>query len=258
MRPVLTIFGINVPAYGFMAVCGFVAAILCLLPLSKKLRLAYDDTIYVFVFACVGAVIGAKLLYLLTAIPQIAADLPLLKSAPGAFFAKYLSGGMVFFGGLLGGIAAAALAARYFRLRLMKLAPALLPAAVLLAGCGRIGCFLAGCCYGKETALPIGVVFPHGSLAPAGVPLFPTQLTEAAFDFILCGLLIFLACRRMSGKRMLALYLLAYCVFRFLLEFARGDAIRGAIGIFSTSQIICLAVIAAVLLWIAVGKRRAR
>ena len=120
----------------------------------------------------------------------------------------------------------------------------LAPSVALAQAFGRLGCFFAGCCYGKETSLPIGIVFPENSFAPAGVPLLPTQLFSSAGDFLIAFVLI-----RMTGKMRYhgdvgALYLMLYGIGRFIIEFFRNDY-RGSIGVLSTSQIISIGVVAA-------------
>ena len=129
------------------------------------------------------------------------------------------------------------------------------PSIALAQGFGRIGCFLAGCCYGKETTSRFGVVFPQGSLAPSGVKLIPTQLLSSAGDFVITVvLLIFYRKSRHKGD-VGALYMLLYGVGRFVLEFFRADD-RGAIGVLSTSQLISIVIVAGALLLFWNNRRR--
>ena len=136
------------------------------------------------------------------------------------------------------------------RLSFDSLGRDLVPALPLFHAFGRVGCFLAGCCYGiPAPAGWLGVTFPASAVeAPSGVPLLPVQLYEAAGCVLLFLLLDHLTDRGWPGGRLLALYLALYAVFRFLLEFLRGDAVRGSLGPLSTSQVISLAVLAGVLL----------
>ena len=96
----------------------------------------------------------------------------------------------------------------------------LIPGIVLAHGFGRIGCFFAGCCYGKETTSWIGVTFPGMEN-----PVIPTQLIEAGFEFILFILMLIFD-KKIKGHQ-LELYFFVYSIFRFILEFFRGDD-RGA------------------------------
>ena len=151
---------------------------------------------------------------------------------------------------LLGGLAGAWLFCKQRRLSFDTLGRDLVPALPLFHAFGRVGCFLAGCCYGiPAPAGWLGVTFPASAIeAPSGVPLLPVQLYEAAGCVLLFLLLDHLTDRGWPGGRLLALYLALYAVFRFLLEFLRGDAVRGSLGPLSTSQVISLAVLAGVLL----------
>ena len=131
----------------------------------------------------------------------------------------------------------------------------MVPAVVLAHAFGRIGCFFAGCCYGKVTDLPIGIVFPPGSDAAishfgetlgktqSSLPVLPTMLFESAFEFILFFLM--LGFRKKIKGHELEIYLFTYSIFRFILEFYRGDD-RGSIGLgISPAQfldIFCLVV----------------
>ena len=124
----------------------------------------------------------------------------------------------------------------------------LVPAVPLFHTFGRVGCFLAGCCYGipAPAGWP-GVTFRVSPVAPNGVALLPVQLYEAAGCLLLFLLLHRLARRGWKGEALLLVYLAAYALFRFALEFLRGDAARGMWGVFSTSQLLALVTLAAVL-----------
>ena len=176
-----------------------------------------------FLWGVLGALVGAKLLYLLPQLPQLAADLPLLGQDPALFSARYLTGGFVFYGGLLGALGAVGLFCRRRKLPFGPLGADLVPAVPLFHAFGRVGCFLAGCCYGiPAPAGWWGVTFSQALLAPNGVALVPVQLYEAAGCLLLFLLLDRLARRGWSGGQLLPVYLSLYGAFRFLLEFLRG------------------------------------
>ena len=103
---------------------------------------------------------------------------------------------------------------------------------------GRIGCFFAGCCYGKETDSFLGVQFPD---LPA--PVHATQLYEAAFLFVLFAVLSFLLLKK-GFKHNMSVYLICYGIFRFCNEFLRGDYRGNFLGIISPSQFWSLCMIA--------------
>ena len=197
MHPFFNIFGRQIPAYGMMAVTGVLAGLILSQAIAvhdnrdAKYR---DDLAYIYVFALVGAAVGAKILYLLTVLPSFFSDLVYLVKNPYGFFQKYFAGGFVFFGGVFGAIFAAYREAKAYQVRLQDFFPSLLPAVALFSAIGRIGCLLAGCCYGCEVGAdcPIAIVYPPGGIAPAGVPLMPVPLIEAGFDLILMGVMIYM------------------------------------------------------------------
>ena len=139
---------------------------------------------------------------------------------------KVWQGGLVFYGGLIGGALAFVITARIRKLDLWRLADTLAPGIALGHGLGRIGCFLAGSCYGRPTDVPWAVTFTApNSLARdiLGVPVHPTQLYSSASLFLLSGILILISRGRSFRGQVIASYLLLYGTFRFFIEFFRGD-----------------------------------
>jgi phosphatidylglycerol:prolipoprotein diacylglycerol transferase len=130
----------------------------------------------------------------------------------------------------------------------------LAPSVAVAQGFGRIGCFLAGCCYGRETDSMLGVVFPAGSIAPAGIKLFPVQLFSAGGDFLIAGILLLfsnkLKCKGDTG----ALYQHLYGLGRFFIEYFRNDY-RGVVAALSTSQFISIFAVLVSLAMFAVGRK---
>ena len=244
MHPYLLIFGKTIPTYGLMAALGFGLSISYVLLMAPKRDLDRENAGYIFCMGGIGALIGAKLLYLVISLPKLVGDLHLLTSDTRLFAARYLLGGMVFYGGLMGALIGAYMTAGSYRVSFTDYCRVLVPAEAVMAGIGRIGCFMAGCCYGVETDLPIGVEFHLSEIAPHGVSLMPVQLMEAAFDLGLAAALTVMARDPGRSKKLLPVFILSYGTMRFFLEFLRGDAARGSIGPLSTSQIISLAAIA--------------
>ena len=164
---------------------------------------------------------------------------------------QYLgSSGFVVYGGILAGLAAAW---SYCRRREVAFSAALdvfLPPVALAQAFGRVGCFLTGCCYGRPTQSRIGVVFPEGCSAPAGVPLIPTQLFSAAGDLLIVCLLLVYERRKAAYRTLAPTYFFLYGTGRFCIEFLRDDP-RGSVGALSTSQFISVFVVilSAVLYW---------
>lgn len=248
--PSVTLLGRTVPTYGLIGLLGLCIGLLAALLRCKRFQLSRDDCAYLYILGAVGALIGAKVLYLLPLLPDLLGDLPLLLKQPEVFAGRYLSGGMVFYGGFLGGIVGAWGAARYFRLCFPRFFPVLVPALPLIHAVGRIGCFCAGCCYGIEAPPPWGIPFSNAIAAPNGVPLVPVQLWECGAELAIFLFLLWYSCRAARPEHVLRAYMLSYAPVRFVLEFFRGDLVRGIYGPFSTSQWISLGVLAAAAVWI--------
>ena len=133
----------------------------------------------------------------------------------------------------------------------------ILPSVALAQGFGRIGCFLAGCCYGKETESVFSVIFQNSEYAPNHVALIPTQLYSGGLDFLHFLLLLLIARNKKEDGQVTACYLIFYSIGRFVIEFFRGDIIRGSVGILSTSQFISIFTgIAGIVLLILIRKKR--
>ncbi|MBQ0000883.1 MAG: prolipoprotein diacylglyceryl transferase, partial [Clostridiales bacterium] len=188
--------------------------------------------------------------YWITQWRQIAAD-------PG-FLMETMGFGFTVYGGVIGGILLGFLYCRKRGLKFLQFFDLIMPSVALAQGFGRIGCFLAGCCYGKESASGWTVTFQHSDMAPNGVPLIPTQIYSSLFDFALALLLIYLAERIRRDGVIAGLYLCFYSAGRFIIEFFRGDMERGQIGILSTSQFLAVFSLAAgvLLLVVLCGKRK--
>lgn len=221
MHPFFVLGRIRIPAWGTLAGLGAAAGFgLCLRLLPKGRR---RDGGIVLLWALAGAAVGAKVSYLFAA----PGDVPLR-----------LASGFVYYGGLWGGALAAAAAASHRGCPALEITDAASPGLALGHALGRIGCFLAGCCWGIPAPEPWGIALPQALAAPRGVPLLPVPLYEAAGNALLCaGLLLYRKKkpRRTPGSST-GLYLSAYAVLRFLLEFLRGDEARGRWGALSAGQ----------------------
>lgn len=242
MHPYFDFFGYTISGYALMGLIGFGVTIVFTLLKSRRTNFSFDDAIYLLVLSMIGMIIGAKVLYIVTVVPDIVSNWSSISEDPLTYLRAYLSGGMVFYGGLLGGLLGAKASAAFFKIPLAEHYDVFVPAIPLFAGFGRLGCLTEGCCYGKETSHLPYIVFHESLFAPNGVPLIPTQLYEAAFDFILFGVLLGLSSKKEWVPNLLAVYLAAYAAFRFMIEFFRGDTYRG-IFLLSTSQWISLAIL---------------
>lgn len=222
----LTIYG-----YGLMIAIGILAAYLMTEYLSKKNELDANPVFSILIVGVLSGILGAKLLYYITIIDDIIADPKLLLD---------FSDGFVVYGGIIAGIAAAAFYCRKKGLPFLRYLDCAAPSIALAQGFGRIGCFLAGCCYGTEMDSPISITFTHSQYAPNNVPLFPSQLISSAFDFLNFIVLYILLKHNKKPGKIGAFYLIFYSIGRFIIEFFRGDLGRGSVGTLSTSQFISL------------------
>lgn len=248
MHPYFTIFGRDFPTYGLMSMIGVGVAALYLFLSNRSLKrlgrggIPGEDLLNLLLMAFVGALIGAKVLYLITALPALIHNWAFLMANPGELL-NLLVGGMVFYGGFLGGLLAVFLYCRKYKIPLAEATAVITPAVPLFHIFGRIGCFLAGCCWGVE--MEGGVVFHNSLGAPNGVPLLPLQLIEAGCNVVIFIVLAVLVRHIKQRALVLPLYILIYGALRFVLEFFRGDMVRG-VALLSTSQWISLALIVAV------------
>ena len=181
----------------------------------------------------VFGLLGAKLMYYIVEIKEVIANLRILLD---------VGSGFVVYGGLITGILTP-----YFYFTKVKKGSTLdkldlaMPSISIGQFFGRMGCLMAGCCYGRalESHAWYGMTFPLDSSAPAGIELYPTQLMSAIGNLLLCVFLIIMTNRVKFRGQVISLYMICYSVGRFLIEYLRDDP-RGTVGIFSTSQFISI------------------
>jgi phosphatidylglycerol:prolipoprotein diacylglycerol transferase len=273
VRPTLvTLGGVELHSYGLAIALGFTVGTVVAVKEAGRLGLpdrgAFVDLLFWVLVAGIG---GSRLAYVLLH----AGDYGRLCAGGGgarsagrvladcAAALRLWQGGLVFYGGLLGAGAAVALFVRRRRWRFGTVADALAPGLALGHAVGRLGCFLAGCCYGRPWAA--GLRFPRGSVAfdelavtlPVGAtatpPLHPTQLYEAAGELIIFFLLLRARRHRRFDGATALLYVLLYGVLRSVVELFRGDPGRGMLGPVSIAQVVSVALAAAAALVLARG-----
>ena len=185
----------------------------------------------------IASLIGAKLLLIYTEWDSLGGDWTRL------FSLDFLRAGGVYYGGFLAGLAMAAYLIWSYRLPGWKVADAFAPGIALGQSIGRLGCFAAGCCWGRPTTSWVGVQFTEQAHrlvdVPTGVPLHPTQIYESTMALLIFGYLTWLRRRRAYPGQVVLIYILLYATARFFIEFYRGDW-RGWVGPLSTSQFIAL------------------
>lgn len=240
-----SIGGFTVHSYGLLIGIGIIVCAFVNMYRAKQ-RDRNSEAVLDLVILCVLAgFAGAKLLYVIVEWKRFLED---PRSVLG-------SQGFVVYGGIIVGVLAAVLYCRVRKLRFLEYFDIMMPGVAIAQGFGRIGCFLAGCCYGRETSSFLGVIFPEGGLAPAGVPLIPTQLLSSAGDFLIALLLLRYERRDRRAGDVGAMYLLLYGIGRFCIEFLRGDR-RGSVGVLSTSQLISIFIVAGGLLLFHYNKKK--
>lgn len=229
----ITIGPVTIYMYGVMIAAGFAAALLMSNYRAKKRGLSEDTIFGIFLCALIGGMLGSRLLYYIVELPSIIEDPSILWN---------FKNGYVVYGGIIGGIVTSWIYCKVKKQSFITYFDLVMPAVSLAQGFGRIGCFCAGCCYGRKTDAWYGITFTHSDFAPNGVKLIPTQLLSSAGDFIICGILLWYAAKKPKSGRVASLYLMLYGVGRFAMEFLRNDY-RGTVGILSTSQFISIGVV---------------
>lgn len=248
MLPHIQIGTFQIPTFGLMMMLGMLSAFALVYCNRKRVPYSEDDLFSMALYAIIGGFLGAKLLYWIVEFDHILEN--------PHFLIETLTAGFVFYGALIVGALSVWLFTRRKKQSFCAYADLVMPAFILAQGFGRIGCFSAGCCYGAPTACPLGVIYPAGSAAPAGVSLLPTQLFESAFCFLFAIALTIVLRRQKRYGLTTGVYLVGYGVWRFVIEFFRSDE-RGAVGALSTSQFIGIFIILAgiaLLLLVRAGK----
>ena len=235
MSSFVNILGREIPLYGIFFFLGIGVAAALAAILRKNAGLDMFDIAGSGVYIMIGAMIGAKLLFIAVTLPQI-----IEMNIP---FTALIKGGFVFYGGLLGGAGGLLVYVRQFKMQLSPFADLYTTVLPLGHALGRVGCFFAGCCY--------GIPWEHGHIytstvgtTPLGVPLLPVQLIESATLLVLFGVQLTLYLYKRRAWRNTLFYFIAYPTVRFILEFFRGDTERGKIAGLSTSQLVSLLIIA--------------
>ncbi len=228
---ILTIGKYTVHGYGLMVFIGILAAYFTAEYRAGKKGMDKDNIFSLVVWALVSGYIGSKILFIVTILPEVLTNPAVLKD---------IASGWVVYGGIIGGVVGIMLMCRMKKLDFWQYIDIAAPSMALAQGFGRIGCLLAGCCYGVQTDSAFAIVFHNAEFAPNGVPLVPIQIISSALDFLNAIVLIYLDRRKTREGQVMALYLIFYSIGRFVLEYFRGDTLRGSIGDLSTSQFISI------------------
>jgi len=234
MHPVLFKIGsITIATYGLFVSLGVIAGYLFSLKESRRYNLSGDKISDLLFISLASGFITARIFYILI-------NWNYFIQSPMALILS--RSGFVFYGGLIGGGLAGWIFVQRNKLPGLVILDLIAPAVALGHSLGRLGCFSYGCCYGKPTSSFIGMVFPAGSPAGIGEPIIPTQLISSFFLLVIFSLLLLVRDRKKFKGQVFSSYLFLYGLFRFIIEFYRGDP-RGYWGIFSVSQWISLLLI---------------
>lgn len=223
---------LTVHSYGLMIALGILVCVFMGMYRARKYGYKDEAVLDIAIFGILSGFVGAKLLYVLVEFDSF------LKNPMDVLGSE----GFVVYGGIIVGALVGILYCRIKKLPCWEYFDLLAPSIAVAQGFGRIGCFLAGCCYGRPTDTFWGVTFPEGSFAPAGVPLIPTQFISSAGDFIITGILLVYSKHNKKAGNVGILYMLLYGIGRFLVECLRSDD-RGTVGLLSTSQFISIGII---------------
>jgi len=236
--------------YGLFVATGFLVGLMVTIKIGKTEGIPPQQTMDIGFLMILAAIVGSRIMYVLMNLSYyIERPMDIL---------KIWQGGLVFSGGIICVVVTVIWYTRKHHLSFWKMADMWAPAMAIGQGVGRIGCFMAGCCYGKPTGSTWGVVFtnPH-SLAPLNIPLHPTQLYSAANGFIIFFILLLLYPRRTFDGQVFLWLLVLHSTARLFVERFMGDD-RGVLlstGM-SITQLVTLFVLIAAIITLIIFKRR--
>ncbi len=249
MHPILFKIGpITIYTYGVMVALGIFFGSLILVRLAEREGIPREDVVDTAFWSVVAGFIGARTFFFLY-------NSEYLKPWYRIFF--IWEGGLVWYGGVIFGTLTALYFVRKRRIPAWKLADVVSIALSVGLGFGRIGCTMAGCCYGKVCHAPFAIVFrdPH-SAAPLNVPLWPTEPISSAANFLIALVLYLLYRKRKAVGEIFGFYLIFYGIFRFLIEFVRATP-KEILGTFSNNQIISIIMVATGILIVIYRRKKA-
>ncbi|MBV8865391.1 MAG: prolipoprotein diacylglyceryl transferase [Acidobacteriaceae bacterium] len=247
----ISIGSFYIPTYGVLVALGFLAGLGTALRLARRAGLPPEKITNLAVYCAIAGIIGAKLFMFLF-------DLGDYIKNPGQIFTlETLQAAGVFHGGF---IAAFLVAVVYMRKQAMPVLGTMdifAPGIAIGQAIGRLGCFAAGCCWGKECSLPWGVRFGSDFAAPVPLDktLHPVQLYESAADLLIFWFLYRRAAQKHAAGQVIGLYMVLYSTARFTIEFFREHE-QALVGPFSLTQWIALGIFVAGMFILLMGRQR--
>jgi len=252
VHPILFELGpITIYSYGVLLAAAYLLGLWLAARRARQAGLDANKVLDLGIWVIIAALVGAKALLFIVDFEQF--------TSSWQEFTTLLRSGGVFYGGLIAAVVVCVYQLRKHKLPLWTSGDLFAPGIALGYMVGRLGCLLAGCCYGKPTDVAWAVTFtdPVANLnvgTPLNIPLHPTQLYEAGAELLI---LIFLLVSERRGRpfhgRTFWAYMLLYAISRYIIEFYRGDP-RGMVLGMSTSQFISLILAPlslAMLVWLA-------
>ena len=249
MHPILFRLGSwPVYSYGVLLALAYLAGLQLAVIRARRAGLDSARIMDLGIYLIIAALVGAKLML-------IAVDFNYFRSQPRELLSLVRAGG-VFYGGLLAALFVGLWLVKRYRLPAWRTADMIAPGIAVGHIVGRLGCLLAGCCYGRPTSVPWAIMFKDPVAAinvgtPLDVPLHPTQLYDAGAELLILVILLGTERRgRGFAGRTFWLYMLLYAVSRFVIEIYRGDERGTALGM-STSQLVAVVLvpISLIMLW---------
>lgn len=247
---------IIIPYYGMFIVLGISFGVAEGYILIKRYELEFNNFITLAGGAGLGGMIGAKVFYIIVSAPKI----DLSKILDEKYWESLMSGGFVFYGGIVGGFVGVYICGKVFEINSILYMQVCIPVIPLIHVFGRMGCQAVGCCYGIPYDGLGAVIYEHSPIAPNNIYLFPVQGLEAFLELCLAVYLFIYVYRKNDKKlKSIAIYLFFYSGLRFIVEFFRfDDEERGIFWRLSFSQWISLLIIIGVTSYIICGDVRKR
>jgi len=248
-------------SYGVMLGTSMVVGWFLALRLAKQDGIPAEQAGAIYMWTAVWAIVGARVLYVITEWNEFSNPLDIF---------LLNKGGLVAYGGLIGGFLASWYGCHKRKIHLLRWADVSAPSVVLGTAITRVGCLLYGCDYGRRSDLPWAIRFPpeapawqdhvaHFGLdktSPLSYPVHPTQIYETLAGISIFALLMYLRRVRKFSGLVFVVWVMGYGILRSIIEIYRGDSDRGTVGPLSTSQFIgALSLVASGLLLFSLFKR---
>ena len=229
------------PSYGVSVLTGVLLANVIAIFIAVKRKICLETFLVLEIYGGIGAMVAAKLWFYLEQYGLSDFDIE-----------RMLSGGWSFYGGFFGGLLTVVLVCKWNRFDREKYVNHFIFLVPLVHGFWKIGCHLAGCCYGIRYDGPMALHFPKGSIAPSGVGLFPVQILEAIALFGL-AVLFYLRGKKKMLKFPISMYIISYGILRVVLEWLRY---RENARFFTNAQIVALLSVILSVVYVILKQRR--